>query len=223
LEQELDLYELWQVIARRWLMIVLLPLLAAAAAAFVSAYILVPLYRASTTVLVVMKQQESAQILYQDVQVSRQLVDTYREIARSNTVLDKVIANLQLPHSLSTLREQVEVTPVRETEIINISATDPDPGLARDIANEVARVFMNEVVALYKVENVCLVDRATAPGRPISPRVQSNVTVAFVAGLIAAVGMAFLLDYLDKTIKVPEDVQKQLQLPVLGVIPFIDK
>lgn len=222
MEQELDLYELWRLIARRWLMIVLLPLLAAAAAAFISIYILTPLYRASTTVLV-MKQPDSAQILYQDVQVSRQLVDTYREIARSNTVLDKVTANLQLPYSVSTLRGQVEVTPVRDTEIINISATDPDPELARDIANEVARVFMNEVMALYKVENVSLVDRAATPGSPISPRVQTNVAAAFMMGLMAAVGLAFLQEYLDKTIKAPEDVQKQLQLPVLGIIPYVGK
>lgn len=221
MEQELDLYEIWQVIAKRWSMIVLIPLLAVAASAVVSLFVLVPQYQASTTILV-MKPAETAQILYQDIQVSRQLVDTYREIARSATVLNKVVANLQLPYSTEDVREQVDVTSVRNTEIINISATNPDPETARNIANEVARVFMSEVIAIYKVENVSLIDRATAPADPISPRVELNVAVAFVVGLMAAVGLAFLQEYLDKTIKSPEDVQKHLQLPVLGIIPYVE-
>ncbi len=222
MEQELDLYELWQVIAKRWIMIVLLPVLAVAAGTVVSIFVLTPQYQASTTLLV-MKPTDTTQILYQDIQVSRQLVDTYREIARSSTVLNKVVGNLQLPYSTNALRNQVDVTSVRNTEIINISATNPDPETARNIANEVARVFMSEVVDIYKVENVSLVDAATTPGGPISPRVQLNVAVALVVGLMAAVGLAFLQEYLDKTIKTPEDVQKHLQIPVLGIIPYVDK
>ena len=221
MEQELDLYELWQVIAKRWLLILLIPLLAAAASAAISLFVLVPQYQASTTILV-MKPPETAQILYQDIQVSRQLVDTYREIARSATVLNKVVANLRLPYSTEALRNQVDVTSVRNTEIINISTTNPDPEAARNIANEVTRVFMREVVDIYKVENVSLIDRAEVPGSPISPRVQLNVAVAFVVGLMAAFGLAFLQEYLDKTIKTPDDVQKHLQLPVLGIIPYIE-
>lgn len=222
MEQELDLYEIWQVIAKRWLLIIILPLLAVAVSAVISLFILVPQYQAFTTILV-MKPGETAQILYQDIQVSRQLVDTYREIARSATVLNKVVANLQLPYSTEDIRNQVDVTSVRNTEIINISATDPDPEAARDIANEVARVFMSEVVEIYKVENVSLIDRAIAPGEPISPRVQLNIAVAFAVGLMAAVGLAFLQEFLDKTIKTPEDIQKHLQLPVLGIIPYVEE
>jgi capsular polysaccharide biosynthesis protein len=222
LEQELDLFELWQVIAKRSLLIIFLPLLAAAASAAISIFVLVPQYQASTTLLV-MKPTETTQILYQDIQVSRQLVDTYREIARSDTVLNKVVANLRLNYNTDTVRNQVDVTSVRNTEIINISATNPNPEVARDIANEVARVFMSEVVDLYKVENVSLIDRAVIPAVPVSPRVQLNVAVAYAVGLMAALGLAFLQEYLDKTIKTPEDVQKHLQLPVLGIIPYVNK
>ncbi len=218
MEQELDLYEIWQAMAKRWLMIVLIPLLAVAISGVYSIYALTPQYRSEARILV-MKPTEAAQILYQDIQVSRQLVDTYREIVRDRRVLSKVVANLQLPYSTGQLAGKVEVDAVRNTEILAISATDPDPAKARDIANEVATVFMIEIVDIYQVENISVISSAVEPSGPFSPRIQLNVAVAFVVGLMAAVGMAFFFEYLDKTIKTPEDVQKHLDLPVLGIIP----
>jgi len=221
LEEELDLYEIWQIVVKRWRLILAIPLIATVLSTAVSLFILTPQYQASTT-LVVVKPTETAQILFHDIQVSRQLVDTYREIAYSATVLNGTLTGLRLPYSLAELREQVAVTAVRNTEIINISATNPDPETARDIANEVAQVFTREVLAIYKVENVSVIDRAVIPEAPVSPRVPLNMAVAFVIGLFSAVSFAFLQTYLDKTIKTPQDVQRHLQLHVLGIILCIE-
>jgi capsular polysaccharide biosynthesis protein len=46
-----------------------------------------------------------------------------------------------------------------------------------------------------------------------------NILIAFVAGLMASVGLVFLLEYLDNTVKSSEDIEKLLGIPVLGVIP----
>ena len=81
---------------------------------------------------------------------------------------------------------------------------------------------MTQVIDLYRVENVNLIDRAALPTVPVSPRVKLNLAVALALGFIAAVGLAFLLENLDRTLKTPEDIQKYLQVPVLGIIPRID-
>jgi capsular polysaccharide biosynthesis protein len=222
MEQELDLQELWHVLVKRKAMLILIPLLAAVASAAVSLYLLAPQYAAETT-LMVTRPSETGTILYQDIQVSRQLVATYRRIVHSRRVLDPVISSLALPYTAAELRKQVEVTSERDTEIIVINVTQPDPAAARDIANEVARSFMRQIVEIMKVENVSIIDQASLPASPVSPRVQLNVAVAFVVGFMAAFGLAFLLEYLDKTIKTPEDVQKYLQLPVLGIIPYVEE
>jgi capsular polysaccharide biosynthesis protein len=73
-----------------------------------------------------------------------------------------------------------------------------------------------------KVENVVVVDHAQVPESPIKPRKTMNVAIAFVLGAMAAVGLIFLLEYLDTSIKTPEDVTTHLGLPVLGVIPLIE-
>lgn len=56
----------------------------------------------------------------------------------------------------------------------------------------------------------------------VKPNKQMNLAVAFLLGLMVSVALAFVLEFLDNTIKTPEDVARQLELPVLGVIPAAD-
>jgi len=221
LEEELDLFAIWQVIVKRWKLIVLLPVLAALASLLVSIFLLTPQYTASTT-LMVTRPTDTSQILYQDIQVSRQLVNTYREIIHSRRVLEVAIANRSLPYNVTDLREKVDVQSVRDTELITVDVTDPEPQLARDIANVLASAFMTEINEIMQIENVSVVDEAVLPGGPVSPRIPLNVAVAFVVGLMAAFGIAFLVEYLDRTIKDPEEVQKLLEIPVIGLVPAVE-
>ena len=66
---------------------------------------------------------------------------------------------------------------------------------------------------------VMVISEASVPERPIKPNKKLNVAIAFVLGLMVFTLLAFILEYLDNTIKTPEDVRNQLELPVLGVIP----
>jgi len=222
LEQELDLRDLWHMVANRWQFIVVIPLVAMLISAVVSIFFITPQYQSSATLLV-LKQQPEQSLQYSDLQISRQLVQTYREIARSRRVLDSVIDNLKLDYSYGQLREKVEVTSVRDTEVIHITVTDPNPRLARRIANQVADSFKAQTEEIMQLESVTILDYAVIPSRPVSPRIPLNIAIALVVGLMVAAGLVFLLEYLDNTVKTPEDVQEFLGLPVLGIIPYMEE
>jgi len=219
---ELDLHQIWQLIVKRWKLLVALPILAAAVSLLVNMLIITPQYQASTT-LMVTRPVDASQIILQDIQLSRQLVHTYREIVHSRRVLDIVIANRSLPYSTESLRQMVEVQAVRDTELITVVVTHPEPKLARDVANEVAAVFMQEITEIMQVDNVSVVDAAVEPWRPVSPRVSLNVLITFVLGAMVAFFLIFLLDYLDRTVKDPVETQALLGLPVVGLIPKLEK
>jgi Mrp family chromosome partitioning ATPase/capsular polysaccharide biosynthesis protein len=68
-----------------------------------------------------------------------------------------------------------------------------------------------------------VVQRATAPGSPFSPQTTRNAIVALVVGLIVGVGLAFLLDYLDRSIKDERTVEKELGAPVLAMVPLVGR
>ena len=170
LEQELDLRDLWHMVVNRWQFIVVIPLVAMLISAAISVFLITPQYQSSATLLV-LKQQPEQSLQFTDLQISRQLVQTYREIARSRRILENVIDSLNLDYSYGQLREKVEVTAVQNTEVIHITVTDPDPRLARRIANQVADSFKAQTEEITQLESVTILDHAVIPSRPVSPRI----------------------------------------------------
>jgi succinoglycan biosynthesis transport protein ExoP len=70
---------------------------------------------------------------------------------------------------------------------------------------------------------VSVVSAAAVPKNPVKPNKKLNMAIALVLGLMVFSLLAFLLEYLDNTIKTPDDVMRELELPVLGVIPKLNK
>jgi len=77
------------------------------------------------------------------------------------------------------------------------------------------------VAAGLKSSNIRIVDEALVPKSPISPNVQKNLLVGLLMGLVVGLGIAFGLNYLDNTVKTPEDVEQLIGLPSLGLIPSL--
>jgi capsular exopolysaccharide synthesis family protein len=72
-----------------------------------------------------------------------------------------------------------------------------------------------------RTSNIKVVDRALVPPGPFTPNVRRNLLMALLAGLLGGLGLIFLVEYLDNTVKGPEDVEKLTGLPSLGIIPFL--
>jgi len=70
------------------------------------------------------------------------------------------------------------------------------------------------------VNNISIVDKAEEPVKPFKPKFLLNLLIGMFLGLFGGVGLAFLFEHLDDTLKNPDDIEKILGLPVLGVIPY---
>ena len=220
----MDLRQYWEVLKKRWVIIIVIPLIAALTSAIVSFFILKPVYEASTTLIVGKKAsdntQQAGQLLdYNVLLANQQLAKTYGTIAKSRTVEQSVIEELKLPIKVENLDPSISVDPVKNTEVLQISVDNNDPVLAANIANTLAAKFSDAVIQIKRVDSVSIIDNAVTPDKPIKPKKSLNVLIAFVVGLMMSVGIAFLLEYMDNTIKSSKDVENTLGLPVLGVIP----
>lgn len=74
-----------------------------------------------------------------------------------------------------------------------------------------------------KSANVQVIDEAVVPRTPIKPRKNLNLAISGMLGLFAGCGLAFLLDYVDTTLKTAEQVEQVLGIPVLGMIPNFEE
>ncbi|MEE8428536.1 MAG: polysaccharide biosynthesis tyrosine autokinase, partial [Gammaproteobacteria bacterium] len=78
------------------------------------------------------------------------------------------------------------------------------------------------VAAGMELNNISIIDRAVIPVAPYKPKLRSNVSVAGLLGLMGGLGLAFLLAYLDNTLRTPEELEKVLGLSSLGMVPKAD-
>ncbi len=78
-----------------------------------------------------------------------------------------------------------------------------------------------QIVSNSGGNNVRLMDRAVVPGSPFTPDVRRNYMLGTFAGLLLAVGLVLAIDYLDDTVKTPEDITRRLKLPFLGLVPAV--
>ncbi|MDR4503364.1 MAG: DUF4388 domain-containing protein [Candidatus Scalindua sp.] len=69
-------------------------------------------------------------------------------------------------------------------------------------------------------QNISIVDAAVIPRLPVKPNVIFNISLAVVMGLFFGLGFTFFIEYMDKTIRTPEDIMQHLELPVIGMLPY---
>lgn len=224
--EEISLKEYFLILRRRMWLIILLTVLSVAASGLVSYFVLEPEYQTFTTLMVGKPkdyQNVDSKLEYNDLLLNQKLVSTYGELVKMRVVADEVIENLKLNISYKEFREKVNVNLVKDTEIIKLEVMDTDPVLAAKIANETAQVFMQNVKDIMMVENIQVIDEAQVPDSPVKPRPNLNMAIAGVLGLMVGIFLVFLLEYLDSTIKTPDDVERHLDLPVIGTIPMVEE
>ncbi|HZG73370.1 MAG TPA: Wzz/FepE/Etk N-terminal domain-containing protein [Chondromyces sp.] len=224
MEETISLREVAETLRKRIKLIILITVTAALISGVVSYFVLTPVYQASTQLLV--NQAKNEQQLYNpaEVQTNLQLINTYNVIMKSPAILEKVAQNLDLNITAQQLNEKITVEGQGESQVVNLSVQDPNPANAVAIANETARVFQEEIANIMNVDNVTVLSKATAGEgmAPVKPQPLLNIAIALVVGLMAGVGLAFLLEYLDNTIKSEQDVERLLELPVLGAVTSME-
>ncbi|WP_100400341.1 YveK family protein [Bacillus sp. FJAT-44742] len=224
MEETISLKEILETLKKRIVMIIAITLAAVGISAAISFFVLTPIYETSTQILVNQSPTEQQTYSTSDIDTNRELINTYNVIIKSPTILESVREELGLERSYNSLNNQINVAAEGDSQVVSISVQDPDPVMAVNIANMTANVFERDIVNIMSVDNVSILSTAelTEEMSPVSPQPMLNMAIAFVVGLMAAVGLAFLLEFLDNTIKTEQDIERGLELPVLGVIPEMD-
>lgn len=139
-----DVRGIW-IVARRWFWVLLLGTLLAAGAGFVVSRSLTPTYQATATIVVNQAGETLGRPTYNDVLTSERLARTYGELIQQPVTVGQVISDLGLPMTYEELVEDISVYHVRDTQLITVAVEHPNPDLAADIANAIARTFIGRV------------------------------------------------------------------------------
>ena len=163
-----------------------------------------PLYQSSAKIILVKQEssnvkQELANLIgantgeltTNDITLNQKLVSTYSEIIKSRAVLTVVKENQKLDKDVAELARSITVSPVKDTEVINISVKTDSAKEAALVANELVSVFTEEVKRIYGIENVQVVDKAIANETPVNIATLKNMAIFTLAAVMLIYGFVF--------------------------------
>lgn len=218
---EIDVLYLLRKLWSRKFFIIFIALVVGTIALLGSVFLIKPKYTSTTRIYVVSSTADS--ITNQDLQAGSYLVKDYQEVITSNEVLSSVIDKEKLSLTPNELSSMISVTIPTDTRVISISVEDDNAQEATTIANTVREVAAEKIKAVTKVDDVTTLETAEVPKEPSSPNIKRNTLIGVIAGGGLAVISIIILEVLDDRVRRPEDIEDVLGLPLLGIVPDIDK
>ena len=222
-EQVISISEIFEALKKRWILIVSINLVATLISGVLSFFVIKPTYEASTKVFVGKEESSLEGYNTNDIQMYQKLLQTYAETIKTNEVIQAAINNTNADLSIKDVKSSLTVTPISDTQILQIKYQNNDPEVARSIIENITNEFVILSKELVPNGNVRVIEAVQLPEDPVAPNKKMNIAIAFLLGLMVSVGLVFLLEYLDNTFKTKENLERELNIPVLGLIPSCDE
>jgi capsular polysaccharide biosynthesis protein len=225
-EENINISEIFQVLKRKYKLIVAIVIGFVAVASVLSFFVITPKYEAKVK-LFIGKEESKDNLGYNssEIQMYQKLLTTYAEIIKTEDLVQGAVtkANIDLGKmEAKDILNSLVVTPRSDTQILEIGYKDSNPQRAVDIVNSITNDFIAKSKKLITNGNVQVIQKAKVPENPVSPNKKLNILISLVLGLMVGVGIALLLEFMDNTFKSKEDLEKVLDLPVIGAIPEYD-
>jgi len=162
------------------------------------------------------------------VEVKQQMTAIQQQIDESRTSLEEKLRadyerSVRDEASLKTALEQAKTEASRQNQAsiqYNIlkQEVDTNTALYKDF---LVKTSQSKIQKAEQHSNMRIIDPSQVPVSPVGPNRMRTIMIGFFISLVAGVGLAFMLEYLDNTVKTVEDVTRYTQLPALSVIPAI--
>jgi succinoglycan biosynthesis transport protein ExoP len=185
-----------------------------------------PVYIASA-VLMINQTSTLGSLTYSDALLNQQLVHTYSQLAVKPIVLQQVASDMQLPFSDAKLDEMISAHAVPNTQLLEIDVEGNDPRQVTDIANKVAQVFILQQRPFLPPGQESAAIRIAQPALPpssaSSPRLAVNLVVSGLISILLTIGIVILAEYIDDTVKTPEDLERAASIVAFGAVVRVSK
>lgn len=225
---ELNLSEVFGIMNKKKVIIVGTTVIIAFITAMVNLFVLKPVYQSQASIVVSQEDiMENKAYAYSSdtVTLSQKLLKTYTSIATSEKVLQKTVKDLSLDYNeeqYKSFKKRVFVTYEENTQLLQIAVQDNDPSLAASLTETLTENFMEAAEEFLPMGEMKLLDGATVPNDDIKPNKTLNVTVATALAFIFITTLIILKELKEMKIVNEKDVEKYLNLRVVGIIREMD-
>ena len=216
-----DLYEYFRFLMKKW-RIVAISIGTCGLIMFIYAFLIAtPVYEATAQIYVV--NSSDSVLNLSDLQIGTYLTSDYQLVFDTWEVNQEVIQNLNLPYSVSELKQMCTITNPSNTRALFFTVQAPDAKEAADIANEYASVARKYISDTMLSDKPTLMSLALEELEPVKPKKLLLVAEGIFVGLFLSIIALFIIYALDDKVKTSQDVQKYTGVMPLGVIPVTEK
>ncbi|AJS59970.1 YveK family protein [Paenibacillus sp. IHBB 10380] len=224
----MELKQYFRIIQKKWWLIVAIIIIAIAATLVKSLYFTIPIYSANAKLIVNQSASvgEVETLNAGTIQTSIILINSYKEIIRSSAIMNKVVEKFpELGSNSREMSSKISVTSANNSQVMNLVYEDTSYAKAAAIVNAVSTVFKAEIPHIMNADNITILSEAdtTASPSPININPIMNILISLVVSLMLAIGLVFLLDYLDDTLKTEAEIVEIMDVSVLAVVGKITK
>ena len=155
----------------------------------------------------------------------QQLMKTYAELVKTSDLVTKAVKSTNLEYNQKEIKRilnNLTANSSSDTQILDLSFKGRNPKEVLKVTEAITNEFISESKELIPNGNVQVIQKPQLPEQPVSPNKLLNMLIAFVLGLMVGIGIVLLLEYLDNTFKSREELEKTLELPIIGAIPDYD-
>ena len=217
-EIEIDLRELLLELLAYWKLILLSIILVGGIAFGVSKFMMVPKYESTAELYVLTKSTSITSLA--DIQTGTSLTNDYIVVVKGRPVLEQVIENLGLRETYKSLSDKVTLNNPSNSRILEITVTDENPMMAKNIADEIANISSAFIAQKMDQEPPTIIQTGYADGSPVSPNILKNTVLGGMLGAMLSMALVVITYLFNDTITGPEDIEKKLGMNMLGTLPL---
>lgn len=216
--EQLDFGRLFSELKKRVLLVALVILVCISVALVYTKYFCTPLYTSCAKIFIF--NSEASKVNTNEIAISTYLTKDYSELILDRSVLEEVNKELGFNYSYEELRSAIKVVNPEESRILEVYATTSNQKRSQQIADEVCVVAQKKIVDFMGVDRVNIISEAYYPTSPTSPSLTTNILFGALIGVGISALIVFLFYFKDDNLYGEEDVEKYLDVNILGVIPY---
>ena len=214
-----NITRLCRVIRGQWKTVVFVMSFVTMLAIIFTLFFLQPIYQCNVKMFIGKSVDENGNYSNNDIIMYQNLMKTYVEIIKTEDLVERSLENINGRENLSEVISKLSVNNISDTQILQVTLEGKDKKETYEILKSITDEFVTTAKVVVPNGNVQVIRNAKEPKKPISPNIKVNVAIGIILGGVLGGIIAFIKGFKGSCINTKEDVEGNLGIPVLGVIP----